>query len=141
MKPSIKTTAVFVIGFLLGGAATAFGIHHCFMKCQGKGSKSEFILRHLTSKLKLDAGQKDKVALLLKEQEPKMETLHQETATKFKALRNSFNTKLKPILNTDQQKKLDEMTAKWDSRADRKNCRPYGCGGPKMGMTPAATAK
>ena len=141
MKPSIKTTAVFVIGFLLGGAATAFGIHHCFMKCMDRGGKSDFILRHLTSKLKLDAGQKEKVAALLKEQEPKMEALHQETGAKFKALRDSFNTKLKPILNADQQKKLDEMAAKWDSRTNGKSCRPFGCGGPKMGMTPAVTGK
>lgn len=138
MKPWIKSAAIFAAGFLLGVAAFGLVVHHCFKRF-GPPPNSEVILKMLSSKLSLTPDQKGKVSDLLKEQTPKMEALRQESQDRFKAQRDTFNAKLKLLLNPDQQKKLDEMTAKWESRDHAKNCSPFGCG--PMGLTPTVTGK
>ncbi len=139
MKPWVKSAAIFAAGFLLGIAAFGLVIHHCFGHMGGGPPNSDMILKMLSSKLSLTADQKEKVSALLKEEQPKMEALHQESQTRFKAQRDSFNTKLRLLLNPEQQKKQDEMIAKWESRDHGKDCRPFGCG--LMGLTPTVTGK
>lgn len=138
MKPWFKIAAVFGAGFLLGGASFGLVIHHSFKRFNGPPNP-DAILRMLSSKLNLTPEQKDKVAVLLKEETPKMEALHQESQDHFKSQRDSFNAKLRPILNQGQQKKLDEMIARWESRDHDKNWHPFGCGA--MGLTPTVTGK
>jgi len=139
MKPWIKMAAIFAAGFLLGGAASGLAIHHCFRHFGGGPPNSEAILKMLSSKLSLTAEQRDKVAALLKDHSPKMEALRNKTHDDFKAQREAFNLKLRPLLNPDQQKKLDEMTARWNKRESGKNCYPFGCG--TAGQTPTVTGK
>jgi len=128
MRPGIKLALIFALGFLLGMAATGLLIHHCFNRSCSNTGKADLILKRLSSKLDLTAGQKEQVALLLKEELPKADALHQETRGKFKALADSFNTRLKPLLSGDQQKKLDEMTARWNERGQSRGSF-FGCGG------------
>ncbi len=139
MKPWIKITAIFAAGFLLGGAVTGLCIHHCFRHFGGHPPSSEFILKMLSHKLKLSPEQKDKVADLLKVEAPKMEALHKKSQDQFKAQRDAFNAKLKPLLNPDQQKKLEEMNARWEHRDEGKKCRFFHCAG--MGPTPTDATK
>jgi hypothetical protein len=139
MKFWVKGAAIFAVGFLLGGATFGLVIHHCFGHMGGGPPNSDMILKMLSSKLSLTSDQKDKVSALLKIEGPKMEALHQESQARFKTQRDSFNAKLRLLLNADQQKKQDEMIAKWESRDHDKNCRPFGCG--TLGLTPTVPGK
>jgi hypothetical protein len=139
MKPWVKITAIFIAGILLGAAATGLTIHHCFRHFGGPPPNADAILKMLSSRLNLTAEQKDKVALLIKEQVPKMEALRQKTQASFKAQRDAFHAKLKPLLDPQQQVKLEAMAAKWDHRDNGKNCRLFHCAG--KDPTPAVSGK
>ena len=142
MISKLKLASIFTVGFLLGGAATGWAIHHCFKRSWSNMNNADYLLGRLSSKLSLTAGQKDKVAALLKEEMPKRDALRKETREKFTALAESFNTRLKPILNPDQQRTWDGMCARWKGCSGGKNPL-LGCGGPaSMGSSPLpATVK
>ncbi len=127
MKPWMKTALTFLIGFLLGVAATGLVIHHFFGPHHPPGvADVDRILRRLSSRYDLTADQKEKVAALLKQELPKTEALRKEGEVKFKALRDSFNIQLRALLSPDQQKKLDDMLAKWEQK-QKERPRFFGC--------------
>lgn len=130
MQPWMKTTALLLIGALLGVAVTSLAFYHFCRPHHPPGAgDTERILSNLSSKLALTADQKDKVAVLLKEELPKTDALRADTDQKFKTLRESFHAKLLPLLNADQQKKFNDMVAqrqKHDAMMDHS----FGCSGP-----------
>jgi len=138
MQPWIKTTVIFLIGFSLGVAGTGLAIHSFFHPHHPPGlADADRILKRLSSRLDLNADQKTKTEALLKQELPKGEALHQESDAKFDALRASFNTQLRVLLNPDQQKKLDEMVAKWEKR--EKDEGHFGCGSGPVSAAAAVT--
>jgi hypothetical protein len=127
MKPWIKTAFTLLIGFLLGVTATGLVIHQYFRPHHPAGLQdADRILKRLSSRLDLNPGQKEKVALLLQQELPKSGALRKESDVKFKALRDSFNTQLRAILDAGQQKKLDDMVAKWEQK-QKTEARFLGC--------------
>lgn len=130
MKPWIKTTIILLVGFLLGAAAAGFAFHQFFKPHHPPGAAdADRVLNHLDSKLGFTDDQKQKVALLLKQELPKADALRSEGDAKFQALRDSFNSQLRLLLNPDQQKKYADMVAKWEERR-RKEQKFFGCGAP-----------
>jgi hypothetical protein len=129
MKPWLKTFLTFLIGFLLGVAATGLAFRFCFHPHPPGGADADRVLKRLDSKLGFTADQKEKVAALLKQELPKADALRQEADGKFQALRESFRDQLRPLLNPDQLKKFNDMTAQWDKR-QKENSRFLGCGAP-----------
>jgi len=139
MNPWVKTTATLLIGFLLGIAATGLALPHFFHPHHHPGlADADRILKKLSSKLNLTQDQKTKAELLLKQNLPKGDALRREDEAKFDALRSAFNTQLRAILNPDQQKKLDDMVAKWENR-EKEDGHSFGCG--PMGPTPTVAGK
>ena len=127
MKPWIKTLLILLIGFLLGVTATVLVIHQFFRPHPPPGvADADRILKRLSSRYDLTADQQEKVAALLKQELPKTEALRKEGDQKFKALRDSFNVQLRALLNPDQQKKLDDMLAKWEQK-QKERSRFFGC--------------
>jgi hypothetical protein len=131
MQPWMKTTALLLIGALLGVAGTSLVFHRYGRPHHPGAADTDRILKHLSSKLDLTADQKEKTATLLKLELPKADALREEGDKKFKALRESFNTQFRPLLNTDQQKKYDEMVAQHQKR-EAQGDHPFGCSGPSM---------
>ncbi|HEY5040016.1 MAG TPA: hypothetical protein VIJ93_13190 [bacterium] len=139
MKPWLKTTILLLIGFLLGIAAAGLAVPRFFHPHQHSGlADANRILKKLSSKLVLNDGQKEKVALLLKQELPKRDALCKEGDTKFDALRASFNAQLRTILNPDQQKKLDDMVAQWEKR-EKKEDHSFGLGSGPVSAAAAVT--
>lgn len=137
MKPWIKTVCVFFIGLLMGVAATCLVFRLCFHPHHPPGAADAGrILKHLDSKLGLTADQKEKVSLLLNQELPKADNLRMEGDKKFKALRTSFHAQLRALLDPDQQKKLDEMQAKWENRLKQEG-HGIDSGGTSVSMAPA----
>jgi hypothetical protein len=131
MKPWLKTTFIFLIGFFLGVAATGLIFPRVFHPHHPPGAAdADRILKHLSSELGLTADQKEKVSALLKQELPKADALRAEGDARFKALRESFNTQLRTILDPEQLKKHDAMLAKWAKRSKDPNCLPGMMGTP-----------
>lgn len=136
MKPWLKTTFIILISFLAGVATTGLAFRFCFRPHHPPGAAdTDRILKHLDSKLGFTAEQKEKVALLLKQELPKADALRQEGDQKFKALRESFHSQLRALLNADQAKKYDEMVVQADQRM-RKQAQFFGCGPAPVSMEP-----
>jgi len=131
MKPWLKTTFIFLIGFFLGVAATGLIFPRVFHPHHPPGAAdADRILKRLSSELGLTADQKEKVSALLKQELPKADALRAEGDAKFKALRESFNTQLRAILDPEQIKKHDALMAKWAKRDKEPNCGPGLIGTP-----------
>ncbi|HJT24709.1 MAG TPA: hypothetical protein VJ873_09045 [bacterium] len=115
MTPWLKTSLTFLIGLLLGAAATGLAFHFCFPPSYHPGiADADRILNHLDSKLKFTSDQRGKVDTLLKQELPKADALRQDTDAKFHTLWLDFRSQLRPLLNPEQLEKYNEMVAKWD---------------------------
>jgi len=75
--------------------------------------------QELTRKLKLNADQQTKVQEILQSEHAQMETLHQDTSlsqqdrrTKMMDIHKTGDAQIRALLDSNQQKKWDEMQAK-----------------------------
>jgi hypothetical protein len=125
----MKTTALLLIGFLLGVAAASFAFNRFFHPRHPGMADMDRILSHLTSKLDLTADQKVKVEALLREHLPKADALREQGDKKFQDLRETFHAKLRPLLNEAQWAKFEEMVAQHRMREAQQD-HPFGCSAP-----------
>jgi hypothetical protein len=136
----MKTTFIFLFGFLLGISVASVVLYHLCRPHHPPGMADQArILSHLTSRLNLTPDQQEKVTVLLKQMLPQTESLRQEGDQKFKSLRDAFNSQLRSLLNPDQQKTLDEMISQHDKRLGEAN-HSFGCSGPSMNSEPPTTS-
>jgi hypothetical protein len=56
------------------------------------------------------------VAAVLEKNHPAMTALHEQFRPKFQALREATRTEIRLLLNPAQQKKFDDLSAKWEQR-------------------------
>jgi protein CpxP len=83
---------------------------------RGMGMDPDAMLEHMSKELNLTDDQKTKIKPILEDQSKQMQDLHQNTSAsqedrraKMKQIHENTMTQLRSILNSDQQKKLDEM--------------------------------
>ncbi len=111
----------FAVSFVLG---TAFGRWEFSSLMQKKWKDPEarqaWILKRLDSRLDLNASQKEKIAVILKEAAPQWEAIRQETRPRFEAAKQQVREKIRPLLDADQQKKYDQMETEWRERRDHR---------------------
>jgi periplasmic protein CpxP/Spy len=83
---------------------------------RGMGMNPDAMLEHMSKELNLTDDQKTKIKPILEDQSKQMQDLRQNTSgseqdrrAKMKQIHENTMSQLRPILNSDQQKKLDEM--------------------------------
>jgi periplasmic protein CpxP/Spy len=93
--------------------------------------------KELTKHLKLTTDQQGKVQQALESQRSQMESLHQDSSlsqddrrSKMMEIRKSTDDQIRGLLDSNQQKKWDEMQAK------RQQWKQNGHGGPQGGPPP-----
>ncbi len=96
---------------------------------QGNRSPEQMVDRHLEmlgKHLNLTNDQKAKIKPLLENEFKQMQDLHQNSSlspedkrAKFQQIRESTNGQIRPLLNSDQQKKFDEMQQQMQQRHER----------------------
>ena len=97
MPSLLKSTAFFLCGLLLGGAAVGYGIHYTMKQKLANSGNADHILNHLSEELGLTEGQKTKVSALLKSEAPKMDALRKDMEAKSHALWVSFDENLRRL--------------------------------------------
>ncbi len=107
------------VGALLGGFATL----KCPLARHGWDHNPEKfhqkMMEEFSSKLNLNAEQKEKISSILKDTQAKMEVLRKETHPKFREIRDSSRAQIREILNPEQQKEFDILDAKMNSRFEK----------------------
>lgn len=121
MNNTFKNAIIFVIGVLIGCAGTGIYIHHCFSRAWVNSGDHRHVVEVLDHELNLSPEQKAQVSKIFDEAAPSMETLRVETNAKLKAVRDNTSAKIRSILTADQQKKYDQLKAKWDAKMDSNN--------------------
>ncbi len=118
MKLAWKQILVtFSVSLVIGALIGRWQFQTCMQKkWEHHKDRQEWIIKKLSKKLELSPEQKLKVREVFEETRPQMEALRAEVAPKFDAIRKSVNRKIRPILNVDQQKKFDEIEARWETR-------------------------
>ena len=108
-----------LIGALAGAAAGAWCQRFAFHNFWKHGPDPERLLAKFDRDLKLDPKQKQDLKALLEAQHAKVMALHEETAAKFDALLVDLRGRTRKLLHAEQQRKFDEMSARWDARRRR----------------------
>ena len=75
----------------------------------GAGHGHAFGLKGITNNLNLTADQQAKVQPILDAAKPQLVAIHQEAMQKMKTVMDSTMSQIRPLLNSDQQKKLDDI--------------------------------
>ncbi len=123
MKIAWKEVVVaLVIGFALGGFAA---LRYCPVAHRGAWDHSEKshpgMMDQFSSKLSLNAEQKERISAILEETRGKMDALRKEARPKFEEIRNSSRARIRELLNPDQQKKFEVMSAEMDARMEKRH--------------------
>ena len=109
-----------LIGFALGTLFGQWYAHESFRshwKHPGMRQRMrEHMVEKMSKKLNLTKDQKARMTEIFEAKRPQMLALQAETRPKFEALRKSTQAEIRKILNSDQQKKFDEMHAKMEER-------------------------
>jgi hypothetical protein len=112
-------TAAFLLGLIIGSAGGAAWQRRSFRNFMRRGPNTERMLNKLSGKLDLDAGQRKSVESVLLAKSAELEKLHKETRDSFERVRLSTQDEIRKVLKPDQQKKFDELSARWEQRHKR----------------------
>ena len=119
-KKWVLVAVALAIGFCLGTSLGEWKAHEMFHCRWGKGDMKSFMLNRLNKKLGLSADQKRQVEAILDRKHPEMLALQAEFQPKFQALRQATQKEIHVLLTPKQQKKFDELNAKWEARRAKK---------------------
>ena len=119
MNPKWRLPLITLIaGFALGAAVGRFCLGSLDQPPWKFGGDFNRVVDHFSSKLSLNAEQRQKVSSILELQKPKIEALRTECRPKFEAVRNETSSEIRKVLSPEQQSKFDIMQQKWQARSD-----------------------
>ncbi len=107
-------------------AQSGTGHGHGAGEGHGRGMmNADAMLDHMSKELNLTDDQKTKIKPILEEQTKQMQDVRQSTSTspedrraKMKQIHENTMSQIRPILNSDQQKKLEEMMSRRGERGE-----------------------
>ena len=92
---------------------------------RGMGMNADAMLERMSKELNLTDDQKTKIKPILEEQTKQMQDARQSTSTsdqdrraEMKQIHENTMSQIRPILNSDQQKKLEEMMSRRSERGE-----------------------
>jgi hypothetical protein len=101
-----------LIGIWGGAWLHRAALHHM----RTRVSDTQQLLDRVNAELKLDAGQQVVVKAVLESYRTQMKTLHEENIKHIEEIRASMRGDLAKLLNPEQQKRFQDLQARWDSR-------------------------
>lgn len=112
------------VGFILGGFLT---LQYCPLARHGGWSHPErankMMLNEFSSKLNLNAEQKEKISVILEGTRAKMDALKNEMHPKFEEIRSATKAEIRILLAPEQQQKFDHLEAKRETEWQKKRAR------------------
>jgi Spy/CpxP family protein refolding chaperone len=111
---TLLLAASFVLGGLVGGAATSFADRRGHGGGHGDRRRPSFI-EHLTEELQLTAAERDSVQAVLDRHQPAMDSLWQAIRPQFESERQAIRTEISALLTPAQQARYVTMMQRQDS--------------------------
>ena len=105
-----------LLGALLGLWAGHWISRSAHEKLLSRGPDTEHVLRKFTAELALDAKQQQDFKTVLESYRGRLQALHEDSAKRFDEVRLSMRADLSKLLSPDQQKRFQEMQARWEAR-------------------------
>src|SRR5208282_2084040 len=99
-------------GLVLGAGATV-GLSR--MRHRHRRLDPEHLTQRFTRDLNLKEEQQKAVRLVMEASASKLQSLREETAGKFKEIRVATRADIRKLLDPEQQKKFDDIAARWDA--------------------------
>jgi hypothetical protein len=117
---------VFVLGLLAGSLGSRFyhrdWAEHSF---RDPAARKALILRRLTKDLVLTEAQQKEFKVIIDETDKKLEASSLERRSAVQAILDESFSRMKEKLDSEQQKKLEELKARHDARVKDKNRRRH----------------
>ena len=112
----------FILPAVLGGLLAGVWIgSRCerasYRRMRHEGPQPERVLKLLTRKLDLRDDQTGKIRVILEAKRPAFQAVHREERARMAALRVEIDRDITPVLDDAQKKKLVELRARWEKRA------------------------
>lgn len=108
-----------LLGCIIGLWAGAWMHRAALRHTRAGASDTQRLLAKFNAELKLDAGQQETVRAVWESYRTQMKALHEDSFRRFEEIRASMRGDLAKLLNPKQQKRFQDMQARWDGR--RKN--------------------
>lgn len=115
---------VFVLGILVGSGGTRlYNRYHRADSWKDPAERRNLYLQKLTKKLHLTEEQQREFKVIIEDMDTKREALNQERSEKTNKIFNESFSRMNEKLAPDQQKRLEELKAKYEERRKTKKWR------------------
>ncbi len=105
---------IFILGAIAGGIISSAVIRQC--RPWGKPPSREEVVRKLSRKLGLNAGQRAQVEVIVNDAHNQMREMRREDQPKIDSILTDAQTKIRTALRPDQERKFDKLVAKWKEK-------------------------
>lgn len=104
-KAILGVIAVFLLGALAGGLFTVGVVRHGFRH------RSDFLVRRLNWRLRLDATQRDQLRAIVTDAQQQIQGVRRQMQPQIEAILAQSDDQVRAILRPDQQEKFDKIVA------------------------------
>jgi len=117
-RAAILLAAMFLVGALCGAAGMLLANREGVGTRERRRGPRGYV-EHLTRTLDLSPDQRDSVRAIVERHRPAMDSLRREVAPRFETLQNTIRSEIRLQLSPDQQRRLADMTKRFDSMRTR----------------------
>jgi hypothetical protein len=114
VNDKIKNPIILILLGLALGVGGTMGLSR--LRHRHRKLDPERLTQRFTRDLNLNAEQEKAVHLAMAASAAKLQSLREETAGKFKEIRVATRADVRKLLDPEQQKKFDDIAARWDAR-------------------------
>jgi Spy/CpxP family protein refolding chaperone len=111
---------VFVLGMIAGGLVSLGVIRHQW-RTRGQGAMTDFIVRRMSWRLRLDPTQREQLRAIVKEGQQEIQAVRKQVQPQVDEIFSRSDAKVRAILRPDQQARFDALVAerkeRWQHRA------------------------
>lgn len=118
-RAALLLGAAFLVGALCGVAGMLLAAKSGMGPLPRRERGSGGYVNHLTRVLDLTPVQRDSVRAIVERHRPAMDSLRREVAPRFETLQHTIRSEIRLQLSSDQQRKLSDMTKRFDSMRTR----------------------
>ncbi len=108
---------IFILGAIAGGIISSAVIRQC--RPWGRPPSREEVVRKLSRKLDLDAGQRAQVEVIVNDAHNQMREMRREDQPKIESILTGAQAKIRAVLRPDQEQKFYRLVAKWKERREK----------------------
>lgn len=118
---------MFILGLLVGSAGTRFYYNYRIeYTWNDPAARRAYYLKRLTRELRLNEDQQREFRTMIDELETKREAMYLERLAEIKKMLDESFSRMKQSLDSDQQRKLDELRARYEERMKHRKGHPRG---------------